>query len=73
MFVDMVLRLSLLICMWMMQFWFAILFFSYSISKLSYKTNFAMNDHGVVHHILGIQILHNEQVNTLFLTQDHYV
>jgi hypothetical protein len=34
--------------------------------KIELQSNFAMNDHGVVDHILGIQILHNEQVDTFF-------
>jgi hypothetical protein len=41
--------------------------------KIELQSNLTMNDHGVVHHILGIQILHNEQDDTLFLTQVHYV
>jgi hypothetical protein len=40
--------------------------------NIELQSNLAMNDHGVVHHILGIQILHNEQVNSFFI-QVHYV
>ncbi len=35
--------------------------------NIELQSNLAMNDHGVVHHILGIQILHNEQVNSFFI------
>jgi hypothetical protein len=41
--------------------------------KIELQSSLAMNAHGVFHHTLGIQILHNEQINTLFLTQVHYV
>jgi hypothetical protein len=32
-----------------------------------------MTDHGVVHHLLGMQILCTYQADTLFLTQAHYI
>jgi hypothetical protein len=37
MFISMVLHLSSLRCMWIMQFWFVTLYFSYNTSRLSYN------------------------------------
>jgi hypothetical protein len=41
--------------------------------KTELQSTSVMIDHGVIHHLLGMQILHNYQANTLFLTQAHYI
>jgi hypothetical protein len=32
-----------------------------------------MTDHGAIHHLLGMQILHTYQAGTLCLTEAHYI
>jgi hypothetical protein len=41
--------------------------------KTELQSAFVMIDHGVIYHLLDMQILHNCQANTLFLTQVHYI
>jgi hypothetical protein len=41
--------------------------------KIELQLAFVMINHGVIHHLLGMWILHNCQANTLFLTQAHYM